>query len=72
MNANHARIEAKIFFFLECDALPRPFLALQVMVAMELCTNGALREALKLNICWPLKVSAFCVVFRFLCDLMLV
>lgn len=28
----------------------------QVMVAMELCTNGALREALKLNISWPLKV----------------
>ncbi|CAM9304611.1 unnamed protein product, partial [Ectocarpus fasciculatus] len=27
-----------------------------VMVAMELCTNGALREALKLNIDWPLKV----------------
>eukprot|EP00903_Cladosiphon_okamuranus_P011376 g10722.t1 len=27
-----------------------------VMVAMELCTNGALREALKLNISWPLKV----------------
>ncbi|CAM9908975.1 unnamed protein product, partial [Laminaria digitata] len=26
-----------------------------VMVAMELCTNGALREALKLNISWPLK-----------------
>ncbi|CAM9220722.1 unnamed protein product [Ectocarpus sp. 4 AP-2014] len=27
-----------------------------VMVVMELCTNGALREALKLNIDWPLKV----------------
>ncbi|CAM9112939.1 unnamed protein product [Scytosiphon promiscuus] len=27
-----------------------------VMVAMELCTNGALREALKLSISWPLKV----------------
>eukprot|EP00752_Nemacystus_decipiens_P005914 g5345.t2 len=27
-----------------------------VMVAMELCTNGALREALKLDISWPLKV----------------
>ena len=24
---------------------------------MELCTNGALREALKLNISWPLKVN---------------
>lgn len=23
---------------------------------MELCTNGALREALKLSISWPLKV----------------
>lgn len=33
-----------------------PLLSLQVMVAMELCTNGALREALKLNISWPLKV----------------
>lgn len=28
-----------------------------VMLVMELCTNGALREALKLDIAWPLKVS---------------
>lgn len=28
-------------------------------MAMELCTNGALREALKLNISWPLKVFIF-------------
>ncbi|CAM9132486.1 unnamed protein product, partial [Choristocarpus tenellus] len=28
----------------------------KVMVAMEMCTNGALREALKLHLSWPLKV----------------
>lgn len=27
-----------------------------VMLAMELCCNGALRETLKLDITWPLKV----------------
>ncbi|CAM9712504.1 unnamed protein product [Sphacelaria rigidula] len=27
-----------------------------VMLAMELCSNGALRETLKLDIAWPLKV----------------
>lgn len=27
-----------------------------VMLAMELCDNGALRETLKLDIAWPLKV----------------
>lgn len=44
-----------VFFFTSCLLL-----SVQVMVAMELCTNGALREALKLNIDWPLKVLARC------------
>lgn len=48
-------VDAAIFFFHELF-LP----SVQVMVAMELCTNGALREALKLNIDWPLKVLARC------------
>ena len=48
---------------LACDeaaaAAATALFAVQVMVAMELCTNGALREALKLNISWPLKVITF-------------
>lgn len=48
---------------LACDeaaaAAATALFAVQVMVAMELCTNGALREALKLNISWPLKVIRF-------------
>lgn len=42
-----------------------PRVASQVMVAMELCTNGALREALKLNISWPLKVKIYVLDFFF-------
>ena len=42
-----------------------PRAVFQVMVAMELCTNGALREALKLNISWALKVT-FSWIFFFL------